>query len=52
MVEVLICSLFLNGKGACRLEDIPKTSVGKFDKIAVRKKIDEFMAKAKRVRQA
>lgn len=32
------------------VDEIPKTSVGKFDKIAVRKRIDEFMAKAKRVR--
>ncbi|MBN1381817.1 MAG: long-chain-fatty-acid--CoA ligase [Deltaproteobacteria bacterium] len=32
------------------VDEIPKTSVGKFDKIAVRKRIDEFKAKAKRVR--
>ncbi|MBN1663439.1 MAG: long-chain-fatty-acid--CoA ligase [Deltaproteobacteria bacterium] len=32
------------------VDDIPKTSVGKFDKIAVRKRVDEFMSKAKRVR--
>jgi hypothetical protein len=32
------------------VDEIPKTSVGKFDKIAVRKRIDEFLAKAKRVR--
>jgi acyl-CoA synthetase (AMP-forming)/AMP-acid ligase II len=32
------------------VDDVPKTSVGKFDKIAIRKRIDEFMAKAKRVR--
>lgn len=32
------------------VDEIPKTSVGKFDKIAVRKRIDEFMVKAKRVR--
>ncbi|MBN1382761.1 MAG: long-chain-fatty-acid--CoA ligase [Deltaproteobacteria bacterium] len=32
------------------VDDVPKTSVGKYDKIAIRKKIDEFMAKAKRVR--
>ncbi len=30
-------------------DDIPKTSVGKFDKIAIRKRLDEFMAKAKKV---
>jgi fatty-acyl-CoA synthase len=34
------------------VDDIPKTSVGKFDKIAVRKRIDEFIGKAKRVRLA
>lgn len=30
------------------VDDIPKTSVGKYDKIAVRKQIEEFKAKAKR----
>jgi acyl-CoA synthetase (AMP-forming)/AMP-acid ligase II len=30
-------------------DDIPKTSVGKFDKIAIRKKMDEFVSKAVRV---
>jgi acyl-CoA synthetase (AMP-forming)/AMP-acid ligase II len=30
-------------------DDIPKTSVGKYDKIAIRKKIDEFVSKAVRV---
>jgi fatty-acyl-CoA synthase len=34
------------------VKDIPKTSVGKYDKIAIRKKLDEFMAVAKRVRKA
>jgi len=29
-------------------EEIPKTSVGKFDKIAVRKNLDELLAKAKK----
>jgi fatty-acyl-CoA synthase len=32
------------------VEDIPKTSVGKYDKIAVRKRMEEFVAKAKKVR--
>jgi acyl-CoA synthetase (AMP-forming)/AMP-acid ligase II len=32
------------------VDDIPKTSVGKYDKIAVRKRMDEFVAKAKKVR--
>lgn len=31
------------------LDDIPKTSVGKFDKIAIKKRLDEFVAKAKRL---
>jgi non-ribosomal peptide synthetase component E (peptide arylation enzyme) len=30
-------------------DDIPKTSVGKFDKIAIRKKMDEFISKATQV---
>jgi fatty-acyl-CoA synthase len=30
-------------------DDIPKTSVGKFDKIAIRKRLDEFLAKAKKM---
>ena len=30
-------------------DEIPKTSVGKFDKIAIRKKMDEFLSKAARV---
>jgi fatty-acyl-CoA synthase len=34
------------------VDDIPKTSVGKYDKIAVRKRIDEFVAKAKKVRMS
>jgi fatty-acyl-CoA synthase len=33
----------------CFVDDIPKTSVGKFDKVAIRKKIDEFVSKAERV---
>ena len=33
------------------VEDIPKTSVGKFDKIATRKKLNEFLTKAKRMRE-
>jgi fatty-acyl-CoA synthase len=31
-------------------DDIPRTSVGKFDKVATRKRIKEFVDKAKRVR--
>jgi len=31
-------------------DDIPKTSVGKYDKIAIKKRLDEFLAKARRVR--
>jgi len=31
-------------------DDIPRTSVGKFDKIAIRKRINEFVGKAKKVR--
>jgi fatty-acyl-CoA synthase len=31
------------------VNDIPKTSVGKFDKIAIRKKINEFVNQAVRV---
>jgi acyl-CoA synthetase (AMP-forming)/AMP-acid ligase II len=31
-------------------DDIPRTSVGKFDKIAIRKRIDEYVSKAKKVR--
>ena len=34
------------------VDEIPKTSVGKYDKISVRKRIDEFKAIAKRVRLA
>ena len=33
------------------VNDIPKTSVGKYDKIAIRKKISEFKEKAKAVRK-
>jgi acyl-CoA synthetase (AMP-forming)/AMP-acid ligase II len=32
------------------VDEIPKTSVGKYDKIEVRKRLDEFLVKAKRVR--
>jgi fatty-acyl-CoA synthase len=32
------------------IDDVPKTSVGKYDKIAIRKKVGEFMGKAKKVR--
>jgi acyl-CoA synthetase (AMP-forming)/AMP-acid ligase II len=32
------------------LDEIPKTSVGKFDKITIRKRLDEYLQKAKRVR--
>jgi acyl-CoA synthetase (AMP-forming)/AMP-acid ligase II len=32
-------------------DDIPKTSVGKYDKIAIRKRLDEFLAKAKNMRR-
>jgi fatty-acyl-CoA synthase len=31
-------------------DDIPRTSVGKYDKIAIRKRINEFVGKAKKVR--
>jgi len=30
-------------------DDIPKTSVGKYDKIAIKKRLDEFLPKARRV---
>jgi acyl-CoA synthetase (AMP-forming)/AMP-acid ligase II len=32
------------------VDGIPKTSVGKYDKIEVRRRLEEFLAKAKRVR--
>ena len=32
-------------------DNIPKTSVGKFDKIAIRKMLDDFLAKAKKSRE-
>ncbi|MGA8849053.1 MAG: long-chain-fatty-acid--CoA ligase [Dehalococcoidia bacterium] len=32
-------------------DDIPKTGIGKFDKVTIRKKLDEFLAKAKRTRE-
>jgi fatty-acyl-CoA synthase len=31
-------------------DDIPRTSVGKYDKIAIRKRVNEFVGKAKKVR--
>lgn len=31
-------------------DDIPMTSVGKYDKIAIKRRLDEFMARAKRMR--
>lgn len=33
-------------------DEIPKTSVGKFDKRAIKENLDEFLAKAKRTKQA
>ncbi len=30
-------------------DEIPKTSVGKYDKIAIRKKMEEYVEKAKKV---
>jgi acyl-CoA synthetase (AMP-forming)/AMP-acid ligase II len=36
----------------CLVDDVPKTSVGKYDKIAIRKRVDEYVSKAKRVRKA
>lgn len=33
------------------INDIPKTSVGKYDKIAIRKKIKDFLGEAKAVRK-
>jgi acyl-CoA synthetase (AMP-forming)/AMP-acid ligase II len=30
-------------------DESPKTSVGKFDKIAIRKRLDEFLEKAKKM---
>jgi acyl-CoA synthetase (AMP-forming)/AMP-acid ligase II len=32
------------------VDEIPKTSVGKYNKIAVRERMGEFVAQAKRVR--
>ncbi len=32
-------------------DDIPKTSVGKFDKIAIKKRLDEFLSRATKVRK-
>jgi fatty-acyl-CoA synthase/3-hydroxyacyl-CoA dehydrogenase len=34
------------------VDDIPKTSVGKFDKIAIKKRLNEFVAKAHRLHKA
>jgi hypothetical protein len=34
------------------VDDVPKTSVGKYDKIAIRKQIEDFKSKAKKVRSA
>jgi len=31
------------------VDEIPKTSVGKFDKIAIKKRLEEFVSKAKRL---
>ena len=39
----------VTGKHVVLVDDVPKTSVGKYDKIAIKKKIDEFLAKAKRM---
>jgi acyl-CoA synthetase (AMP-forming)/AMP-acid ligase II len=33
-------------------DNIPKTSVGKFNKVAIKKNLDEFLAKAKRTHEA
>jgi len=33
-------------------DEIPKTSVGKYDKITIKKNLEEFLSKAKRIRQA
>jgi acyl-CoA synthetase (AMP-forming)/AMP-acid ligase II len=33
----------------CFVDEVPKTSVGKFDKVAIRKKLNEFVNKAERV---
>jgi len=34
------------------VDDVPKTSVGKYDKIAIKKNLDEFLSKAKKVHEA
>jgi len=34
------------------VDEIPKTSVGKYDKIAIKKKLEEFLAKAKKLHKA
>jgi len=34
------------------VDDVPKTSVGKYDKIAIKKRLNEFLANAKRIHQA
>lgn len=33
-------------------DDIPKTSVGKYDKIAIKKRLEEFLAKARKMHEA
>lgn len=33
-------------------DEIPKTSVGKYDKITIKKNLEEFLSKAKRIRRA
>ncbi len=32
-------------------DEIPKTSVGKFDKIAIKKNLDDFLSKAKKTKE-
>ena len=34
------------------VDEIPKTSVGKYDKIAIKKRLEEFLAKAKKLHKA
>jgi non-ribosomal peptide synthetase component E (peptide arylation enzyme) len=33
------------------IDEIPKTSVGKYDKITIKRNLDEFLSKAKRMRE-
>ncbi len=35
----------------CFCDDVPKTSVGKYDKLTIKKRLDEFLSKAERVRR-